>query len=76
MGLLKIAFLYNVKNQCKKIFALHLRLYIPIPQYWTGVSCIYEIMITFKSPTLRILFRTSPAFTCTLIISSYNIIFI
>ena len=25
---------YNMKDQCKKIFALHLRLYIPIPQYW------------------------------------------
>ena len=35
------------KDQCK-IFTLHLRLYIPIPQYWSGVSCIYDIMVAFK----------------------------
>ena len=25
---------YSMKDQCKKIFALHLRPYILIPQYW------------------------------------------
>ena len=31
---------YSMKDQCKKKFALHLRPYIPIPQYWSGVSCM------------------------------------
>ena len=33
---------YSMKDQYKKNFALHLRSYIPIPQYWSGVSCIYD----------------------------------
>ena len=39
---------YSMKDQCKKKFALHLRPYIPIPQYWSGVSCIYDIIAAFK----------------------------
>ena len=31
----------------KKPFSLHPRPYIPIPRYWPGVSCIYEIGIAF-----------------------------
>ena len=26
---------YSIKDQCKKIFALHFRPYIPISQYWS-----------------------------------------
>ena len=36
------------EDQCKKKSALHLRPYIPIPQYWSGVSYIYDIIATFK----------------------------
>ena len=32
----------------KKKFALHLRAYIPIPLYWSGVSCNYDIIVEFK----------------------------
>ena len=32
----------------KKNFALHLRPYIPIPLYWSGVSCNYDIIVEFK----------------------------
>ena len=38
----------SMKDQCKKFFALHLRPYIPISQYWPGVSCIYDIIAAFK----------------------------
>ena len=31
-----------------QIFALHLRSYIPIPQYWPGVSFIYDIFAEYK----------------------------
>ena len=68
---------YSMKDQCKKNFALHLRPYILIPQYWSGVSCIYDIIAEFnclvKSSTFTILFRKSPAFTTALIISRYDI---
>ena len=37
-----------MKGQCKKVFAIHLRPYIPILRFWLGVFCIYEIMIAFK----------------------------
>ena len=38
----------SMKDQCKKKFALHPRPYIPIPQYWSEVSCIYDIIAEFK----------------------------
>ena len=41
---------YSMKYQCKKNFALHLRPCIPIPQYWSGVSCTYDIIAVFKLP--------------------------
>ena len=41
------SFFCSMKNQFKKI-ALHLRPYIPIPQYWSVVSCIYDIIAEFK----------------------------
>ena len=37
-----------MKDQCKKKFALHIRQYIPIPQYWPGVSCVYDKIAVFK----------------------------
>ena len=40
--------LYSMKDQCKKFFALHLRSYIPILQYWPRVSCVYDIIAAFK----------------------------
>ena len=39
---------YSMKDQYKKIFALHLRPQIPIPQYWRGVSFVYDIIAAFK----------------------------
>ena len=55
-----------------KIFALHLRPYIPIPQYWPRVFCVYDILAEYKlsckSPTFRKLFRKSPPFNSALII--------
>ena len=39
---------YSMKDQCKNIFALHLRSYIPILQYWPRVSCVYDKIATFK----------------------------
>ena len=38
----------SMKDQRKKNFPLHLRLNIPIPQYWLEVSCIYDIIAAFK----------------------------
>ena len=39
----------SMKDKCKKKnFALHLRPYVPIPQYWSGVSCICDIIAEFK----------------------------
>ena len=63
-----------MKEKCKKNVALHLRSYIPIPQYWQGVSCTYDTLATFKLPrnTSRI---KSPVFTSALIILRYDIIF-
>ena len=39
---------YSIKDQFKKKFVLYLRPYIPIPQYWSGVSSIYDIIAAFK----------------------------
>ena len=39
---------YSMKDQCENIFALHFKQYIPIPQYWSRVSCIYDIIAVFK----------------------------
>ena len=42
---------YSMKDQRMKDhvnFALHLRLNIPIPQYWLEVFCIYDIIAAFK----------------------------
>ena len=39
---------YSMKDQCKKIFTLHLRPYIPILQRWPRVSCVYDIIAAFK----------------------------
>ena len=41
---------YSMKDQCKKKFALHLRPYIPIFKYCSGVSSIYDIIEAFKLP--------------------------
>ena len=73
-GLRKIVFLYSMKDLCKKNVALDLRSYIPIPQYWQGVSCTYDILATFKLPCNTSHIK-SPAFTSTLIILHYDIIF-
>ena len=77
---------YSMKDQRMKDhvnFALHLRLNIPIPQYWLEVFCIYDIIAAFKLSckifhiydTSTILYRESPAFTSALIISLYDITF-
>ena len=60
---------YSMKYQCKKNFALHLRPCIPIPQYWSGVSCIYDIIAAFKLSC-----KISRIYLL-LIISRYDIIF-
>ena len=39
---------YSMKDQCKKKIALYLRPYIPIPQCWSGVSSIYDIIAAIK----------------------------
>ena len=39
---------YSTKDQCKKFFALRLRPYIPILQYWPRVSCVFDIIPAFK----------------------------
>ena len=39
---------YSMKDQHKKIFALHLSPYIPIPQYFPRISCVYNIIAAFK----------------------------
>ena len=39
---------YSMRDQCKKNFALCLRPYIPVPEYWSGVSSIYDIIAAFK----------------------------
>ena len=68
----------SMKDKCKKKnFALHLRPYVPIPQYWSGVSCICDIIAEFKlSCKIFHIYDTfhkkSPAFTYTLIISRYD----
>ena len=65
----------RITKDCQRIqiFGLHLMPCIPIPQYWSGVSCIYHILAEYKlsckSPTFRKLFRKSPAFASALIIS-------
>ena len=41
---------YSMKDQCKKIFALHFRPYTPISQYRSWVSCGYYIIAAFKLP--------------------------
>ena len=70
---------WQYEDQCKKFFVLHFRPYIPIPQYWPWVSCIYDIIrllnCLVKSPTFRILFKKSLEFTSALTISCYDIIF-
>ena len=72
-GLRKIFFLYSMKDPCKKNVALDLRSYIPIPQYWQGVSRTYDILATFKLPCNTSHIK-SPAFTSALIILHYGII--
>ena len=60
---------YSIKDQCKNFFALNLRLYIPILQYWPRVSCgikLRHLNFLKKFPTFRILFRKSHAFTSAL----------
>ena len=47
-GTTKDYLFYSMKDQCKNIFALHLRPYIPISQYWSAVSCIYDVLAAFK----------------------------
>ena len=63
-----------MKDQCKNNLALHLRSYIPIPQYWPGVPRTYDILATFKlsCDTSHI---KSPAFTSAVIILRCGIIF-
>ena len=39
---------YSMNDQCKTFFTLHLRPYIPIPQYWPGISRVYDIIAAFK----------------------------
>ena len=39
---------YSMNDQCKKIFALHLRPYILILQYWPWISYVYDIIAGFK----------------------------
>ena len=39
---------YSMKDECKTIFASPLRPWIPTPQYWSGVSCVYDIIAAFK----------------------------
>ena len=39
---------YSMKDLCKIIFALNLRPYILILQYWPRVSCVYDIIAAFK----------------------------
>ena len=59
----------SIKGQCKNSFALNLRSYIPILQYWRRVSCglkLRHLNFLKKSPTFRILFRKSHAFTSAL----------
>ena len=60
---------YSMKNQCKKFFTLNFRPYILILQYWPRVSCgikLRHLNFLKKSPTWRILFRKSHAFTSAL----------
>ena len=73
-GIVKDCFSLQYERLMKKHFTLHLRSYIPIPQYWPGVPCIYNILATFKLScnTSHIKY---PAFTYALIISRYDIIF-
>ena len=69
---------YSMKDQCEKIFALHLRQYISIPQYWSCISCIYDIIAAFRLSckiTFRILFKKSAGFTFVFIISRCDITF-
>ena len=47
-GIVKDCFSLQYERLMKKNFTLHLRSYIPIPQYWPGVPCIYDILATFK----------------------------
>ena len=76
-GLRKIVFLYSMKDNLynvKKNVALHLRSYIPIPQYWSGVSCTYDVLATIKLPRNTSHIK-STAFTSALIILRYGIMF-
>ena len=45
---LRKVFFYSTKGQCKKVFTLHLRPYIPIPEYLLKLSCVYDILAAFK----------------------------
>ena len=80
-GITKACFSLQYESSMRRKCALCLRPYIPVPPYLWGVSYFYEIMIAFKfcfvvkSSTFRVLVRKSPAFTSTLIISRYKIIF-
>ena len=38
----------SMKDQCKKVFALHFTSYIPFPQYQPWVSCVYAVIAAFK----------------------------
>ena len=44
----KIVFLYSKINVKKRKIALHLRIYISFSQYWSWVSCIYDILAIFR----------------------------
>ena len=39
---------YSMKDESKTIFASPLRPWIPTPQYWSVVSCVYDIIAAFK----------------------------
>ena len=45
---------YSMKDHCKNIFALHLRPYIPIHQYWLGIFCVYDLSAAFELPSRAI----------------------
>ena len=66
-GITKDCLSLQYERSVKKNFALHLGQYIPIPQYWWGVSCIYDILAAFKL-SCNTSHIKSPAFTSALII--------
>ena len=74
-GITKDCLSLQYERSIKKNFALHLRPYIPIPQYWPGVSCIYDTLAAFKL-SYDISPIKSPAFTSTFTILCSDIIFI